>query len=476
MKKILLLIVGFAFIFTTLQAQFKVPQQKEQGYVQDYENLLTPVQKNDLDAQIYSINNKSSIEISVVILNDLQDYDIAEAALAIGRKWGVGKKDMNNGIVYLVSPKNHKARIEVGYGLEGDLPDITAQNIGDNVTHFYKEGNWYGGIKEAITKIGQQLDPAFKEQQKLNEEREKKERGVLWNKFAEVILFSALLALLLIGFFNIKRKIQRNKEAAQKKIDDTQLAAKLFQQRVETEKKEKADKILAIQSNRIGISNYDEKIKKLIDNSPYNFGKISKEKLDAIDKEAIPSLDIPENYTVVTNKLNSLKTLYNSMIQSLTYDIPDADLFKERIATNAKIYDKKITTLLAIAAGYAATYGFHKFIYNDIDPEKVYNKLNEFVKDLDETLATKFPDSPQYKERVKIEAENKRHEEEEEARRKEEEEDERKRKEEEDDDSSSFGSSSFGSSFGSSSSGSESSSFGGFGGGSFGGGGASSSW
>ena len=62
-------------------------------------------------------------------LPDLAGYTIEDWGLALGRGWGIGQKGKDNGVILLVAPKDHELRIEVGYGLEGDLPDATANEI-----------------------------------------------------------------------------------------------------------------------------------------------------------------------------------------------------------------------------------------------------------------------------------------------------------------------------------------------------------
>ncbi|HRF19568.1 MAG TPA: TPM domain-containing protein, partial [Chitinophagaceae bacterium] len=70
--------------------------------------------------------------VAVVLIPTLGDYSPEEVGLEIIRTWGVGNKNTNNGIVILVAKNDRKVRIEVGYGLEGAIPDITAKSIIDN--------------------------------------------------------------------------------------------------------------------------------------------------------------------------------------------------------------------------------------------------------------------------------------------------------------------------------------------------------
>ena len=211
MKKQYLFLTLFCVLFTVANAQFKAPLLKNQSYVQDYENILTQPQKDSLNSIIFSINKKSSIEMTIVILNDLQGDDISDVAVQIGRKWGVGQKTLNNGIIYIISPANRKAFISPGYGLEGDLPDITCKEISDEAVPFFKNQDWYGGIKTVLLKIQEQLDPAFQEQLKLKKAQDEKSSKAIVSVVAEVIggIFILILVLYFVFKYNhTKMKIQ----------------------------------------------------------------------------------------------------------------------------------------------------------------------------------------------------------------------------------------------------------------------------
>jgi uncharacterized protein len=92
-------------------------------------------------------------EIAIVILPNLGGYAIEEAALEIGRKWGVGSVK-NNGILMLVAYEEREVRIEVGYGLEGAVPDLVAKGIIDtDIVPFFREGQYAKGIEAAIDSL-----------------------------------------------------------------------------------------------------------------------------------------------------------------------------------------------------------------------------------------------------------------------------------------------------------------------------------
>ena len=121
-------------------------------------NFLTRDQRDELERKLVAYDDSTSSQIAIVIVSDLKGYEANEYATALGRKWGVGGSEFNNGIVILVSTGegegNRDAYIAVGYGLEGAIPDITAKSIVDNeLIPNFKNGNFYRGLDEATDAI-----------------------------------------------------------------------------------------------------------------------------------------------------------------------------------------------------------------------------------------------------------------------------------------------------------------------------------
>jgi uncharacterized protein len=173
MKKLLFIfaflisVCGQAQIETVLPARPATPK-----LVNDFANLLTPEQEEALENKLVAYDDSTSNQLVVVTLSTLTDtkgvvYEDEEVALKILREWGVGQKNRNNGIVILIvkSPDDteRKIRIEVGYGLEGAVPDITAKNIIENdIAPNFRGGNYYRGIDEATTSIIQAAAGEYK--------------------------------------------------------------------------------------------------------------------------------------------------------------------------------------------------------------------------------------------------------------------------------------------------------------------------
>jgi uncharacterized protein len=128
------------------------------GRVVDNANILTAATKSDLDEKLAALEAKTSRQLVVVTLPSLQGYDIADYGYQLGRAWGIGQAKLNNGILLIVAPTEHKARIEVGYGLEPIVTDALSEVILQNaVLPKFRSGDFNGGVEGGVDALIQQL-------------------------------------------------------------------------------------------------------------------------------------------------------------------------------------------------------------------------------------------------------------------------------------------------------------------------------
>ena len=122
--------------------------------VSDYAKVLNATQLQDMEKRLRDLDDSTGNQIVVVTLTDLEGYDISDYATQLGRKWGVGQKDKNNGLVIVVKIMNEtkgQAYIATGYGLEGALPDATCKHIVEwEMIPKFKNNDYYGGVKAAL--------------------------------------------------------------------------------------------------------------------------------------------------------------------------------------------------------------------------------------------------------------------------------------------------------------------------------------
>jgi len=152
-KPFFFLLIGF-FTFFTVQGQNVLAKPSNPTLVTDVAGILSPQEKQALESKLVLIDDSSSNQITVIILPTLDGNPIEEYATKLFRTWGIGNKKTNNGILLLIAVQDKKIRIEVGYGLEGAIPDITAINIIDNdLKPAFRSGAYYEGIDKATDDI-----------------------------------------------------------------------------------------------------------------------------------------------------------------------------------------------------------------------------------------------------------------------------------------------------------------------------------
>ncbi len=133
-------------------AQTSAP--KITDWVTDQTGTLSDQEKSILGKRLKSFNDTTSNQVIILMVASLEGKPIEDYALEIGRNNLVGTKDKNNGIVFLIVKNEKKMRIEVGRGLEGALPDITAGSIIRNeVSPFFKQQRYFDGIASGLDAI-----------------------------------------------------------------------------------------------------------------------------------------------------------------------------------------------------------------------------------------------------------------------------------------------------------------------------------
>ncbi|WP_226647355.1 TPM domain-containing protein [Microbulbifer variabilis] len=135
-----------------LWAEVQIPPLS--GRVVDRAELLTAEERYKLTELIQQYESESSNQLVVTTLPELQGITIEEYANQLAREWKLGQKKKNNGILFLIAPKERKVRIEVGYGLEGALTDALSANIiQTKVLPEFQKGDFAKGINAGVSSI-----------------------------------------------------------------------------------------------------------------------------------------------------------------------------------------------------------------------------------------------------------------------------------------------------------------------------------
>lgn len=165
-RLLILLALAGAWLAAPLAAQPQFPELT--GRVVDNADILTPEAEATLTAKLEALETQTQRQLVVATVPDLQGYDISDYGYQLGRAWGLGDAERNDGALLLVAPNDRKVRIEVGYGLEGYLPDaLSALIIQNAILPRFRENDYPGGIMAGTDAIIAQLQLPPEEAAKL---------------------------------------------------------------------------------------------------------------------------------------------------------------------------------------------------------------------------------------------------------------------------------------------------------------------
>ncbi|QIV78975.1 TPM domain-containing protein [Fervidobacterium pennivorans] len=145
-KRMFYLILGLLFVSNVLLA-VDFPKPTPYKYINDYVGVVEPEYVQKIISVGKELEDKTTAQVTAVVIDSLQGMTIEEYAVELFRKWGIGQKGKDNGVLLLVAINDRQMRIEVGYGLEGAIPDGKAGRIRDEyIIPYFKEGDYSKGI------------------------------------------------------------------------------------------------------------------------------------------------------------------------------------------------------------------------------------------------------------------------------------------------------------------------------------------
>jgi uncharacterized protein len=154
MIRALLLVAALLFSSPALAVDFPPLT----GRVVDQAGLLSPDQEAQLTARLEALQRASSRQLVVATVPSLQDLPVEDYGYQLGRAWGIGQGQANNGIILLVAPNERRARIEVGYGLEPIVTDaLSSQIINTQMLPRFRDNDYAGGIIAGADALIRQL-------------------------------------------------------------------------------------------------------------------------------------------------------------------------------------------------------------------------------------------------------------------------------------------------------------------------------
>jgi uncharacterized protein len=164
------LIVILFILFNFTYAYIQVPILDR--YVTDKTNTLTSAQLNGLEYRLKTYEDTTSNQIVILMIPSLEGEDLFDFSQQVAEKNKIGQKGKDNGILILIVKEERKIRIEVGYGLEGVVPDAVASSIIRNIiAPYFKAGNYYEGLLKGIETLQDAIAGTYQaenENKKLN--------------------------------------------------------------------------------------------------------------------------------------------------------------------------------------------------------------------------------------------------------------------------------------------------------------------
>ena len=122
--------------------------------VTDLTNTLTADQRATLEQRLAAFEARKGSQIAVLLVPTTQPEAIEQFGIRVAERWKIGRKGVDDGAILIVALKDRAVRIEVGYGLEGVLPDAIAKRIvEDDIVPRFKQGDFYGGIDAGVTRM-----------------------------------------------------------------------------------------------------------------------------------------------------------------------------------------------------------------------------------------------------------------------------------------------------------------------------------
>jgi uncharacterized protein len=144
--------VIFLLLGSGLVSALDVPPLR--GRVNDYAGVMSQEQARTMESQLAQFEQDTSHQVAVLTIPTLDGEDIEGFGIRVAENWKVGKKGFDNGVILVVAVKDRRLRLEVGYGLEGVLPDATAKTIiSDYIVPRFRAQDYPGGIISGIDAV-----------------------------------------------------------------------------------------------------------------------------------------------------------------------------------------------------------------------------------------------------------------------------------------------------------------------------------
>ena len=155
MRRILLAgLIALAGLLAGVPARADVPVPPLKTRVTDLTGTLSDAQRGELESRIAAFEARRGSQIAVLLLPSTKPEEIEQYAIRVAEAWKIGRKKVDDGLILVMAKDDRALRIEVGYGLEGAIPDSMARRVIDEkITPRFREGDFYGGVRDGVDQL-----------------------------------------------------------------------------------------------------------------------------------------------------------------------------------------------------------------------------------------------------------------------------------------------------------------------------------
>jgi uncharacterized protein len=148
------LLCAFGVVAGPQRADAQVAVPPLTGRVVDPTGTLSGAAITRIEAKLADFETHKGSQIAVLMVATTQPEDIEQFGIRVAEQWKLGRKGVDDGAILIVAKDDRRVRIEVGYGLEGALPDVTASRIiGDTIAPLFKQGNYDAGVEAGVDRM-----------------------------------------------------------------------------------------------------------------------------------------------------------------------------------------------------------------------------------------------------------------------------------------------------------------------------------
>lgn len=139
------------------RAELAVPPLETR--ITDLTGTLTAQQRTQLEEELRSLENRKGSQIAILLVPSTEPETIEQYALRVAEAWKLGRKGVDDGLLILAALQDRTLRLEVGYGLEGVVPDAVAKRIiSEIMVPYFRQGDYYGGLVAGVDRLSRLID------------------------------------------------------------------------------------------------------------------------------------------------------------------------------------------------------------------------------------------------------------------------------------------------------------------------------